>query len=107
MAVFGIMTQLLGDALHWCRLSVRSSRSLKAENLFLRRQLAMYVERGIKPRRVDSVTRLSLAILSRLFIWREALVVVRPETMIHWHRAGWRLFWRLKSRPGVSDFLCV
>jgi DNA/RNA-binding domain of Phe-tRNA-synthetase-like protein len=27
-------------------------------------------------------------------------VVVRPETMIRWHRAGWKLFWRLKSRPG-------
>ena len=100
MAVSGIMIQLIGDALRWCRLSVRSSRSLKAENLFLRRQLALYVERGIKPRRIDSVTRISLAILSRLFIWREALVVVRLETMIRWHRAGWRLFWRLKSRPG-------
>jgi hypothetical protein len=41
-----------------------------------------------------------LAVLSRLFNWRDALVVVRPETLIRWHRAGWRLFWRLKSRPG-------
>ncbi len=32
--------------------------------------------------------------------WRDALVVVRPETLIRWHRAGWRLFWRCKSRPG-------
>jgi len=38
--------------------------------------------------------------LSRLFDWRDALVVVRPETLIRWHRAGWRLFWRIKSRPG-------
>jgi hypothetical protein len=44
--------------------------------------------------------RISLAILSRFFNWRDALVVVRPETMIRWHRAGWKLFWRLKSRPG-------
>jgi putative transposase len=35
-----------------------------------------------------------------LFNWRDALVVVRPETMIRWHRAGWKLFWRLRSRPG-------
>jgi transposase InsO family protein len=42
----------------------------------------------------------SLALLARLFDWRDALVVVRPETMIRWHRAGWRLFWRWKSRPG-------
>ena len=79
MAVSGTLIQLIGDALRWCRLSTRSSRSLKAENLFLRRQLALYVERGIKPRRVDPVTRISLAILSRLFNWREALVEVCPE----------------------------
>lgn len=42
----------------------------------------------------------SLAFLSRLFDWRSALVVVRPETLIRWHRAGFRLFWRYKSRPG-------
>ncbi len=42
----------------------------------------------------------ALAFLSRFFPWRDALVVVRPETMIRWHRAGWKLLWRLKSRPG-------
>lgn len=75
-------------------------RSLQAENLFLRRQLALYVERGVKPRRIDQASRILLAILSRFFNWRDALVVVRPETMIRLHRAGWGLFWRLKSRPG-------
>ena len=79
---------------------MRSTQSIKTENLFLRRQLALYVERGIKPRRIDSVTRISLTILSRFFSWRDALVVVRPETMIRWHRAGWKLFWRLKFRRG-------
>jgi hypothetical protein len=79
---------------------VRSNRSIKAENLFLRRQLALYIERGAKPRRIDWVTRIGLMLLSRCFNWRDALVVVRPETLIGWHRAGWKLFWRLKSRPG-------
>jgi hypothetical protein len=59
-----------------------------------------HIERGVKPRRIDSVTRIALVVLSRFFHWRDALVVVRPETMIRWHRAGWKLFWRLKSRPG-------
>ncbi|MCK7492093.1 MAG: hypothetical protein MZW92_10895 [Comamonadaceae bacterium] len=81
-------------------LSLRPRRSIEAENLFLRRELALFKERGIRPRRVDAATRCSLAFLSRLFDWRDALVVVRPETMIRWHRAGWRLFWRFKSRPG-------
>ena len=44
--------------------------------------------------------RVSLALLSRFLAWRDALVVVRPETLIRWHRVGWRLLWRLKSRPG-------
>ena len=43
---------------------------------------------------------LSMALLSGLFDWRDALVVVRPETLLRWHRAGWRLFWRYKSTRG-------
>ena len=91
---------LMCDALQWLRLTVRSSRSIKAENLFLRRQLALYIERGIRPRRIDPVTRVRLALLSRIFDWRDALVIVRPETLLRWHRSAWRLLWRLKSRPG-------
>src|SRR5450631_3479670 len=100
LSVSRILIPLMGETLRWWRLAFRSTRSIKAENLFLRRQLALCVERGIKPRRVDPVTRISLTFLSRFFNWREALVVVRPQTMIRWHRAGWKLFWRLKSRPG-------
>src|SRR5712675_2143261 len=77
----------------------RDRRTTAAEILVLRRQLALYQERRIKARRIDAVARISLALLSRFFNWRDALVVVRPETMIRWHRAGWKLFWRLKSRP--------
>src|SRR6266481_169870 len=95
-----ILVQLAAEAVRWCGLVLRSQRSIEAENLLLRRQLALYVERGVEPRRMDSATRVALAFLSRFFHWRDALVVVRPETMIRWHRAGWRLWWRLKSRPG-------
>jgi len=95
-----IVFQLLADVAVLVVLSVRPRRSIEAENLFLRRQLALYRERGIKPRRVDAATRVSLALHSRLFDWRDALAVVRPETLVRWHRAGWRLFWRIKSRPG-------
>ncbi len=100
IALAHLVLQLLADLVGLTVLSIRSRRSLEAENLFLRRQLALYKERGIKPRRVDAATRISLALLSRLFDWRSAQVVVRPETLIRWHRAGWRLLWRWKSRPG-------
>ena len=32
--------------------------------------------------------------------WRNAVVIVKPATIVRWHRDGWRLFWRMKSRPG-------
>jgi hypothetical protein len=40
-----------------------------------------------------------MAVLSRWFDWRGALVIVKPDTLIRWHRKGFRLFWRRKSRP--------
>jgi putative transposase len=95
-----ILLQLTADTLRWCGLAFRSKRPIEAENLFLPRQLAVHVECGVKRRRVDQFSRVALALLSRFFNWRDALVVVRPETMIRWHRAGWKLFWRLKSRSG-------
>jgi len=100
IALARIVLRLLADLAGLVVLLLVPRRSVAAENLFLRRQLALYLERGAKPRRVDAATRVSLAVLSRLFDWRDALVVVRPETLIRWHRAGWRLFWRIKSRPG-------
>jgi hypothetical protein len=95
-----IVFELLADAARLSILVFRPRRSVQAGNLFLRRQLALFKERGIQPRRVDSATRISLAILARCFEWRDAPFVVRPNTMIRWHRARWRLFWRWKCRPG-------
>jgi len=100
LRVSGILIDLVTDMLRWLRLAFRSSQSIQAENLFLRRQLALYIERGVKPRRIDAATRIALTVLSRLFDWRDALAVVSPATLIRWHRAGWRLFWRMRSRPG-------
>ncbi len=100
IALVRIVLRLLTDLIALAAFTFRQRRAVAAEILVLRRQIALYRERGIKPRRIDAVTRISLGLLSRFFNWRGALVVVRPETMIRWHRAGWRLFWRLKSRPG-------
>ena len=91
---------LVEDAFRLVLLLFRSAEALRAENLFLRRQLALCVERGVRPHRTDAATRVSLAVLARVFECRGALVVVQPATMIRWHRAGWRLFWRMKSRAG-------
>ena len=82
IALVKIALQLLADVLWFVIVALRPSRAVVAENLFLRRQLALYQERGAKPRRIDVATRASLALLSRLFDWRSSLVVVRPETLV-------------------------
>ena len=79
------------------QLLFRSRSALIAENLFLRKQLAFYQEHDIAPRRLTDAARICLVVWSRLFKWREALVIVKPETLIGWHRKGFRLFWKWKS----------
>jgi putative transposase len=89
---------LLVDALMFLSLGLRSRSRLAAENLFLRKQLALYAERRVKCRRATDATRITLVMLTRLMDWKAALIIVKPETLIRWHRKGFRLFWRWKSR---------
>jgi putative transposase len=94
------LLMLLGDSGRYLMYRWRAPAALAAENLFLRKQLALYQERQIKPRRSTPATRLALLWLARWFDWRQALVVMQPATLIRWHRQGFRLFWRWRSRPG-------
>jgi putative transposase len=95
-----ILLTLLGDAARFLWLCLCPPAVPAAENLFLRKQLALYRERGLKPRRAPNTTRITLVWLGRWFDWRRALAVVQPATLIRWHRQGFRLFWRWKSTPG-------
>jgi len=63
--------------------------------------LAFYQEHHIRPSRLTEAARLSLVFWSKLCDdWKSALVIVKPETLIGWHRRAFKLFWKLKSRPG-------
>jgi hypothetical protein len=93
------INRVLFDLVELLRLAIKSRNALVAENLFLRKQLAMFQERCVKPHRAQDSARWLMACLSRLFDWRDALVVVKPDTLIRWHRRGFRLFWRWKSKP--------
>ena len=90
----GTLLTLLVDVIRFLRLCLRPAPVLAAENLFLRKQLAQYQERHVKPRRATNATRLVLVWLGRWFDWRQALAVVQPATFVRWHRQGFRLFWR-------------
>jgi hypothetical protein len=52
------VASVICDCLRWLSFTLRSTSAVEAENLFLRRQLALYVERGVKARRIDSITRI-------------------------------------------------
>jgi len=93
---------VLCDAARFLVLCLRPAPALAAENLFLRKQLALYQERQIKPQRATNAIRLAMVWLSRWFDWRSALSIVKPQTFIRWHRQGFRWFWRCKSKPGRS-----
>ena len=71
---------------------------LTMENLALRQQLSVMKRKNPKPR-VSNFHRLFWIILSLVWDeWKNALLIVKPETVIAWHRVGFRIFWRFKSR---------
>ena len=65
IAPFQIVLRLLTDLIELAALALRQRRATAAEILVLRRQIALYKERGIKPRRIDPATRISLAHIMR------------------------------------------
>ncbi len=79
---------------------MKSRADLALENLALRQQLALLHRRAKRPR-FGPIDRLFWTWLSsRWNRWREALLVIRPETVIRWHRQGCGAFWSWKSHRG-------
>src|SRR5262249_47948113 len=77
---------------------VRTHRELALENLVLRQQLAVWKARQPRPR-LTAVDRIFWVLLSRLWTnWRHSLQLVRPDTVVGWHRRGFRRYWAWKSR---------
>ncbi len=76
----------------------QTQRGLVLENLALRHQLQVRNRGGKRPRLKDR-DRLLWVLLSRFWRdWRKPLLIVRPETVVGWHRAGFRKYWRWKSK---------
>jgi len=101
LRLFSITVGFLEESLRLARRLFRPKVSLIAENLFLRKQLAFYQERNVRPQRLSDSARVLLLLWSRWFDWRNALVIVKPETLIAWQGRAFQLFWRWKCRgPG-------
>ena len=95
------MLPVLRSLLICLRDSVRTRVVLQAEVLALRHQLLVLQRRNRKQRLWLSVAdRLFWVWISRAWTgWKPALRIVKPETVIAWHRKGFRLYWSWKSRP--------
>jgi len=91
------MFDLLRDTLIFVRVSLRSRCAFAAENLVMSKQLTWCLERKVKPRRAKASAKLTLVLLSRLFAWREALTIVKPDTLIRW-----RVFWPKVCPPQMG-----
>src|SRR5262245_39701865 len=86
----------------WCALIglFRSRAAIEAENLVLRHQLNVLRRKSPKRVALGSIDRVVLVGLYRLTPGVvDALKIIRPETLMRWHRAGLRAYWRWKSRP--------
>ncbi len=80
-----------------CRL-LRSRRTLLLENLALRQQLAVLKRRKKRPH-LSALDRLFWVFACKLWPnWKQSLVIVAPETVVRWHRAGLRLYWSILCR---------
>jgi len=86
---------------------LRSRVDLQLENLALRHQIGV-LQRSVKKRpKLTPTDRIFWVALSRLWRdWRSTLVLVKPETVVAWHRMGFRWFWTLKVRQGQPGRCC-
>ena len=76
----------------------RNKAELVAENALLRQQLVI-LNRLVKKPRFTQADRLWLVLFaSRVRSWKETLLILKPDTLLRWHRLGFRLFWKFKSR---------
>ena len=76
---------------------MRSKTQLVAENALLRQQLIILKRQAKRPKLTKSDRVILVVLASKVKAWREALLLVKPATLLGWHRQGFRLFWRFKS----------
>jgi putative transposase len=94
------LTRFAPLLLHCILAFFRSHEEQAVVELALRQQLAIYDHERPRPR-LSPFDRAFWVMLSRLWPqWKDHLVVVRPETVVRWHRQGFRRYWRSISTPG-------
>src|SRR5262245_43572862 len=100
--VFGLALSVLHGLSVAAVTTFKSRTAIEMENLALRHQLAV-LRRSVKRPKLTSADRLWCAWLCEVWSeWRSSLLMVKPETVIGWHRKGFRLFWTWKVHRGQT-----
>lgn len=93
---------MIRSLLSFCLGYFKSRTQLQLEIVFLRKQLEILARTSRKPRMRPS-DRFFFGILTAIFSsWKSTLLIIKPETVLRWHRQGFRLYWRWKSRSALG-----
>lgn len=89
------MIRSLFSFLHY---SFKSKAQLQFENIYLRKQIEILKRSSIKPK-IKKSDRIFFTVMKNLITnWKKNLFIIKPETVIKWHRQGFNLYWKIKSR---------
>lgn len=92
------MTKILRNFATFIGLKIRITSYLAAQNLVLHQQLTVLKRTNRRPK-IKTLDRLFWVLLSWVWgSWRKSLFIVKPETVVRWHRKGFKLFWKGKSK---------
>jgi putative transposase len=81
----------------------RTKSELVAENVLLRQQLIL-LRRQVKRNACTRSDRVLLVLLARMDrTWKQAIFIIQPETLLRWHRQGFKLYWNYKSRAASTQ----
>jgi hypothetical protein len=75
---------------------------LVAKNTLLRKQLIILNRKVKKPSFTPLDRFLLVLLVSKIQNWKQTLLILKPDTLLRWHRQGFRLFWKLKSKPNKN-----
>lgn len=85
-----------------CQRCFRSRKDLLLENLVLRQQLAVFEQRKQRPK-LDGYDKLFWVAVQRVWTgWKKSLLIVTPDTVVHWHREGFCKYWCWRSRREIG-----
>lgn len=102
-SIYGCFKEWLSYLGKFLKLHLKSTQAIKLENIALRSQLALYIQRYEKeklpkPKPTQAFRQLWVFLSKHFESWKDVLIIVKPDTVIRWHRTAFKFYWKQKSR---------